>query len=1142
VTESADAVPEVFLQQNLPAGFGPHWLTGLCLQPNGEVVTFYSYKGGTGRSMALVNCAGLIAQQLPLTAKPLLLIDFDLEAPGLHRYLGSPSTTSHGHRNGVLELFADLSQAINREAATGDERLADEAVVALVDAIALDEFIRPTSIANVKLMVAGNFDRDYGRRLTQFDWEALHRRAPALFRSLAERFARDYCLTFVDSRTGLSDTTGICTTLLPDALVMVFTPNQQSLTGIEHLVRSAVEYRQLASDTRPLRVYPLPSRVDNQVESFRQIWRHGAIEHDLFGDVSGYQPIFRDIFQSCLGMKDDAARSRLGEYFDVVQVPHSADYAYGERLCFTNASPSDSLSVRRAYEQFLPWLVTRAEPWQRPFDVHIEHQALAWLHSVDARSALVEEQWEAWFDHLADGVQALSSVAKSQLSGTTTHGFDVCMSIALGCAHRELLATSTAFLSTALDRFDDEQEVIFPVRAPAALLVLQHESLSPRELSFADRRVWIQALDRVVRQWQPLTNQRIHWLNSLLKLQFKAEWWTDAYLAATELSALTNKTLGAEHDEALRAKSWLASVEFHLGNFVSASEIKEQVLDARVRQFGPQAPETLAAQHSLASTLLEVGRFAEAREHAQIVLNTMRQLFGDAHPETIDAQLSLARALQASGDLDEACRHLSDALDLILRKGGETMVSAKVRGELGKTLYKKADFEAAREHLYIALSTLETQLGRAHPDTLPVLWYLSFVLFDEGLWPESIAIKREVLEHLVHQLGDDHSVVSDHRLDLARALRVVGDFQAARLEQEMVLGTLQRLLGDDHTRVFEERLGLAATLKKINDPAAVIQYEEALNGMERVLGHNHPRILAAQLNWSVLQYESKDFVRARALQEDVLTTLRDIVGDDDPETLRARACLAKTFSALGELERALDERRKVWNGRREKLGTKNFESILARHELAATLYDLGRLEDALYHQVEVASDCKESLGNSDPNTLAAQQSIIGTLAALGDLDRAIELQRELLDSFQSVQVPAPYVAVARQYLAKLLLENGEEVEALASLRQALPALFKAFGVGAERTLNCAFDLARLALSQNDPSTAAEALDSLTDQSGKLENPDWLGLRTQAARLLGDNERLRNLRRQQFQQPATDPSTTDRQGGDPRSGYKAPQRA
>lgn len=48
----------------------------------GRIVTFYSYKGGTGRSMALANFAWILAA----SGKRVLAIDWDLEAPGLHRY------------------------------------------------------------------------------------------------------------------------------------------------------------------------------------------------------------------------------------------------------------------------------------------------------------------------------------------------------------------------------------------------------------------------------------------------------------------------------------------------------------------------------------------------------------------------------------------------------------------------------------------------------------------------------------------------------------------------------------------------------------------------------------------------------------------------------------------------------------------------------------------------------------------------------------------------------------------------------------------------------------------------------------------------------------------------------------------------
>ena len=50
---------------------------------SGIITTFYSFKGGVGRSMALSNLACLMAKEV---REPILLIDWDLEAPGLHRF------------------------------------------------------------------------------------------------------------------------------------------------------------------------------------------------------------------------------------------------------------------------------------------------------------------------------------------------------------------------------------------------------------------------------------------------------------------------------------------------------------------------------------------------------------------------------------------------------------------------------------------------------------------------------------------------------------------------------------------------------------------------------------------------------------------------------------------------------------------------------------------------------------------------------------------------------------------------------------------------------------------------------------------------------------------------------------------------
>jgi Mrp family chromosome partitioning ATPase len=51
-------------------------------EKRGTIYTFYSFKGGVGRTMALANVAALLAKW----GHSVLIVDWDLEAPGLERF------------------------------------------------------------------------------------------------------------------------------------------------------------------------------------------------------------------------------------------------------------------------------------------------------------------------------------------------------------------------------------------------------------------------------------------------------------------------------------------------------------------------------------------------------------------------------------------------------------------------------------------------------------------------------------------------------------------------------------------------------------------------------------------------------------------------------------------------------------------------------------------------------------------------------------------------------------------------------------------------------------------------------------------------------------------------------------------------
>jgi hypothetical protein len=81
----------------------------------GKIVTFYSYKGGTGRSLTLANVAWVLASN----GKRVLAIDWDLEAPCLHRYFepflaDRELRRSHGIIDLLIESSAEAANEVTR--------------------------------------------------------------------------------------------------------------------------------------------------------------------------------------------------------------------------------------------------------------------------------------------------------------------------------------------------------------------------------------------------------------------------------------------------------------------------------------------------------------------------------------------------------------------------------------------------------------------------------------------------------------------------------------------------------------------------------------------------------------------------------------------------------------------------------------------------------------------------------------------------------------------------------------------------------------------------------------------------------------------------------------------------------------------
>lgn len=335
-------------------------------ETSGQVIAFYSYKGGTGRSMALANVACLLAQR-QVGVKGVLMVDWDLEAPGLHRFFhdrlkGRSVEADDQDREldqhpGLIDLFWEVDTATRSSDGASEEQI-EEIGSTLLDTKNFERFILKTHIPSLYLLKAGRFDEKYSSRVNTFQWEAFYNRAPWLFRSFAERLTERYQYVLIDSRTGLTDISGICTMLMPEKLVVVFTPNRQSLSGVQDLIRRATNYRRQSDDLRPLVVFPLPSRIETGEPTLRDYWRFGNPKQG----IKGYQPLFEELFKEVYKLP----RCELNTYFDEVQIQHVPSYAYGEEVAVLVEQRGDSLSLTRAYERFTECMATLVGPWENP--------------------------------------------------------------------------------------------------------------------------------------------------------------------------------------------------------------------------------------------------------------------------------------------------------------------------------------------------------------------------------------------------------------------------------------------------------------------------------------------------------------------------------------------------------------------------------------------------------------------------------------------------------------------------------------------------------------------------------------------------------------------------------------------------------
>jgi MinD-like ATPase involved in chromosome partitioning or flagellar assembly len=315
-----------------------------------SIVTFYSYKGGTGRTMALANIAWILAAN----GRRVLVADWDLESPGLYKFFQPFLDTDISQRPGIVDLIRRYAwAAVEAEIDPADPKKGRQDVAKLIDMHIEDikRYVLPLIWefpygGAVEFLSPGREFPDYQATLSAMDWDNFYDNlyGALFFDALRLYFKREWDYVLIDSRAGLSDIADICTIHLPDIVMDCFTLSAQAVDGAA-MIAEAIQ----SHSERSIRILPVPMRIDDsQKERF---------DASLTAAIRKFRAL-------PAGMSEEQRH----DYWRSVGVPYRGVYSYEEMLAVFGDYPGSKGSLLYSFERITGYISNGAVTGLPPMD------------------------------------------------------------------------------------------------------------------------------------------------------------------------------------------------------------------------------------------------------------------------------------------------------------------------------------------------------------------------------------------------------------------------------------------------------------------------------------------------------------------------------------------------------------------------------------------------------------------------------------------------------------------------------------------------------------------------------------------------------------------------------------------------------
>lgn len=300
------------------------------------IYTFYSYKGGVGRSMALANVAEWLCVTVGVRV---VIVDWDLEAPGLEAFFPSDERAASIDRQpGLIDILLEFKADLPYLDLPPDGDL-DATVDALTEQLAplrsrvfpLRHPLKRTDgrDSGMWILPAGRRGEEsfaaYSDAVQDFDWNDFYsrHRGQAFFEWLRRQLvAPDLAdVALIDARTGFSEMGGVATRQLADVIVSMCVPNTQNIEGVLKMTESFARPAVLKARGRALTQVVVPTRIENSESDAR--------------NYAKFQ--FEDQMSHLL------PEAMQGRSFWDLRIPYVPKYAYREKLAINANDANEDL-------------------------------------------------------------------------------------------------------------------------------------------------------------------------------------------------------------------------------------------------------------------------------------------------------------------------------------------------------------------------------------------------------------------------------------------------------------------------------------------------------------------------------------------------------------------------------------------------------------------------------------------------------------------------------------------------------------------------------------------------------------------------------------------------------------------------------